>query len=79
MGLERDREVRRLCEADQHITDAETRVSKQIAPLDELRRDGHDTSEAEATLKSFQAMLQSMCEHRDQIVQIIAQIDEGFA
>ncbi len=78
MALDRERELQRLSEADQHITNAEAAVTRQMVKLDELRRDAHDTSEAEATLKAFQDTLQTLREHRELILKTIEQIDQGI-
>jgi len=80
MALDRQTQLRRLSDVDQLITNAETTVTKQIRTVDELRReDGHDTSEAEATLKAFQDTLQSLPQLRQQIINTIEQIDKGLA
>ena len=79
MALDRQTQRRRLSDVDQLITNAETTVTKQIRTVDELRRDGHDTSEAKATLKAFQDTLQSLPQLRQQIINTIEQIDKGLA
>ena len=79
MALDRQHQLRRLSDVDQLITNAETTVTKQIRTVDELRRDGHDTSKAEATLKAFQYTLQSLRQLRQQIINTIEQIDKGLA
>jgi len=79
MAFDRQHQLRRLSDVDQLITNAETTVTKQIRIVDELRRDGHDTSKAEATLKAFQDTLQSLRQLRQQIINSIEQIDKGLA
>jgi hypothetical protein len=76
--MDREAELKRLSEADAHIAEAEIAVSRQMMPLEKLRRDGHDTALAERTLKSFQDTLQTMRAHRDEIVSTIEQIDQGL-
>jgi len=79
MALDRQTQLRRLSDVDQLITNAETTVTKQIRTVDELRRDGHDTSDAEATLKAFEDTAQSLRQLRQQIINTIEQIDKGLA
>jgi len=79
MALDRQTQLRRLSDVDQLITNAETTVTKQIRTVDELRRDGHDTSDAEATLKAFEDTVQSLRQLRQQIINTIEQIDKGLA
>jgi hypothetical protein len=78
MGLDRESELQRLSEADQHIANAEAAITEQIARVHELRRDRHDAGKAEATLKVFQDTLQTLREHRALIFQTIDQIDRGL-
>ena len=79
MALDRQHQLRRLSDVDKLITNAETTVTKQIITLDALRRDGHDTSKAEATLKAFEYTLLSLRQLRQQIINTIDKIDKGLA
>ncbi|MBR0869001.1 hypothetical protein JQ633_01420 [Bradyrhizobium tropiciagri] len=53
-------------------------MSEQLARLEQLRRDGHDTAEAIKHLRDFEAVLAKMREHRSIIVDTIRQIDAGL-
>jgi hypothetical protein len=77
-AVDRDVELRHLSEADVRIAEAEGVVSKQIKMVEKLRCDGQDTSVAEETLKAFQETLQTMRDHRHEIVKTIEQIDQGL-
>ena len=78
MSLDRDAELRHMNEADAHIADAERRITKQGILLDELRRDGHDTQEAERLLHEFRKTLEALYRHRKIIAETIVQIDAGL-
>lgn len=78
MAMDREAELRHLNEADTHIADAQRRVAKQEAILDELRRHDHDTREGERLLRAFQETLEAMQAHRAEILDAIARIDAGL-
>jgi ferritin len=77
MALDRERELGRLSEADRHIVEAEAAVTKQIAEIEKLRRDGHNTFAAEELLKDFERSLEIMRAHRQEIISTIDEIDKG--
>jgi Cdc6-like AAA superfamily ATPase len=77
MALDRERELQRLSEADRHIVEAEAAVTKQIAEIEKLRRDGHNTLAAEELLKNFERSLEVMHAHRQEIISTIDEIDKG--
>jgi hypothetical protein len=77
--MDREKELQRLSEADRHVATAEKEVAKQMFLLEQLRRDGHDTSAAEKTLKGFEDTLQVIRGHREQIFRMLEQIDKGLA
>ena len=77
--MDRQAEVERLGQADQHIATAERRITKQRLLVEELRADGHDTKVAEEMLRGFQENLQTLREHREIIIKTIEQIDRGLA
>jgi hypothetical protein len=79
MSIDREAEVQRLSEADQHIANAERAISEQVVQLESLRRDGHDMALAERTLRAFEDTLQTLREHRELIISTIEQIDKGLA
>ena len=56
-----------LDEAEQDIKKGEARISHQLALIDELRRDGHDTREAENLLWTLQQSLEAWKGHRNMI------------
>ena len=78
MALSREDEVRRLGESDMHIADSERRIMHQTALVEELRRDGHDTTEGEKMLAGFKDALETMRAHHALIVDAIRSIDAGL-
>lgn len=77
--MDREKEVQRLNEADRHIAKAEKAISHQVALVAKLEEDGHDTGDAVKQLRDFEKALESMREHRANIVKMIDQIDKGLA
>ena len=77
MALCREDEVRHLNQADTHVADSERRITQQMLRVEELRRDGHDTREAERMLATLEQTLRSIHEHRAIIISTIRGIDEG--
>lgn len=69
---ELDRERHDLAKAERDIADGEDRVTRQMLLLDELRRDKHDTKDAEAILVTMQQTLRLFRDHRELI---LAEID----
>ena len=78
MAIDRNAELRRLNESDTHIADTETRITKQEILLEQLRRDGHDTKEAERLLRTARESLEAMQQHRSAIVDVLSKIDAGL-
>ena len=60
-----------------HVAEGERRITQQMLLVEELRRDGHDTREAEGMLATFEQTLRSIHEHRAIIISTIRGIDEG--
>ncbi len=79
MGMDREAEVRRLNEADGHVATGERHVTEQQLIVDKLRAEGRDTQEAKRLLKMMQDSLDAYREHRQLILEMIAQIDAGLA
>jgi hypothetical protein len=52
-----------LAHSRRHVIRAKQLVREQRARVDELRDDGHDTSEAEKLLATLEATLHSMQQH----------------
>jgi hypothetical protein len=65
-----------LDKADRDIRDGEERVAQQMRLLAELRRDGHDTAEAEKLLWTLQQSLETWKAHRDTIRKLLAHADK---
>jgi ketosteroid isomerase-like protein len=65
-----------LAKAEQDIQEGETRIAHQMALIDELRRDGHDTREAERLLWTLEQSLDAWKGHRDTIRDILAKSKE---
>ena len=61
-----------LEKAERDIRDGEARVAHQRQLIDELRRDGHDTEEAEKLLWTLQQSLEAWKAHRDTIRTLLA-------
>ena len=66
-----------LDKADQDIREGEARVTHQIALIEELRRDGHDTREAEKLLWTLQQSLETWKAHRDTIQAMLQKRQSG--
>jgi len=64
-------ERQHLSMADAHVAKAERVIREQMAILEKLSCDGHDTKLAEETLTAFEANLQVLREHRDLIIRTI--------
>ena len=79
MGVDRAAEVQRLNLADSHIASAEGSITDQQIIVEKLRMGGHDTHEAERTLKEMQGLLGSFQEHRRLIIDMVEQTDAGLA
>ena len=64
-------EIRLLEKADRDIEAGEARVREQTALIEELERDGHDTSLALKLLTTLKDSLQAMVAHRTLILERI--------
>jgi hypothetical protein len=73
-----DLERQHLSAADEHIAKGERVIRVQMATLEQLRVDGHDTTLAEETLRAFEANMKIMCEHRDLIIRTLEEVDRGL-
>jgi len=71
--LEAERE--HLARADRDIAAGERRISAQELLIERLRRDGHDTGEAERLLVTLQQSLETWRGHRDLILQAIDRLE----
>ena len=71
----RQLERQHLSIANAHVAKAERLIRGQMAILDKLHCDGHDTRLAEDTLRVFEANLQVMREHRALIIRAIEEAD----
>jgi len=61
-----------LAKAEQDISEGEARIEHQRQLIDELRRDGHGTAEAEKLLCTLQQSLETWKAHRDTIRLMLA-------
>ena len=73
--LELARERDSLAKADRDLAEGEERITRQIALVERLRRDGHSVMEAQRLLETLQQTLQIWREHRALIVQRIAHLE----
>ncbi|HWK64410.1 MAG TPA: hypothetical protein VNS34_05695 [Rhizobiaceae bacterium] len=60
-----DREIARLAQVTEHITEGEVRVLKQRMLVERLRVDNHDTKRAEQYLDLLNQILATWLQHRD--------------
>jgi len=67
-----DKERHDLAKAEQDLVAGEERVTRQALLVEELRRDGHDTSDAEDILATLSRTLEEFRRHRELI---LAEID----
>ncbi len=67
-----EKERAELEKADRDIRDGEERISRQMLLIEELRRDGHDTAEAEKLLGVLQQLLATWKGHREAIRMMLA-------
>ena len=65
-------ELGTLALAVEHIDDAQRRIERQRKLVDELDRDGHDTTEARSLHETMLKLLEQMERHRDYLVQSAA-------
>ncbi len=63
-----DQQEDHLALSERHIAEGEQRVAEQIALIEQLARDGHDTTDAQALLETLQQSLALMYDHRQQIL-----------
>lgn len=62
-----------LAHADRHVAEAESRIVRQRDLVDELKRRGHDTTEAIAVLAQFEEVLQLSIKDRDRLRRVWAE------
>ena len=68
-------ERRHLAKADCDLADGERRITDQLLLIEQLRTDGHDTTEAENLLLALRQTLEGWWEHLTLIVQAIARLE----
>ncbi len=68
-------ERQHLAQAENDIAEGERRVTNQILLIDEMRRDGHDTAEAERYLQTLRETLAVWYDHRDMILRELERHD----
>jgi hypothetical protein len=56
-----------LAMAERHAAEGEVHLLRQRQLVSELRRDGHDTTQSEMLLASFEALQAMHLEHRDRL------------
>jgi hypothetical protein len=66
-----------LAHSRRHVMRANQLVREQRARIDELRGDGHDTSEAEKLLATLEATLDSMQHHLEIEEKLLRKKDPG--
>lgn len=75
MASIREREVEHLGRAEADIADGERRVTQQGVLVEQLRSEGRDASHAEALLATMRGTLAAWVQHRDTILQRLAEIE----
>ena len=56
-----------LAMVERHVAEGEVHLLRQRQLVSDLRRDGHDTTQAEGLLAAFEASQAAHCEHRDRL------------
>lgn len=56
-----------LAMVEGHVAEGEIHLLRQRRLISDLRRDGHDTTQARGLLAAFEAAQASHCAHRDQL------------
>ncbi|MBV9783445.1 MAG: hypothetical protein JO264_06460 [Acidisphaera sp.] len=70
-------ERRHLAQAEADIVDGERRVSAQELLIEQLRRGGHETREAEVLMLTLRQTLDVWRGHRGSILQEIARLERA--
>jgi hypothetical protein len=65
-----------LAKANRDIAEGEQRILAQIQLLEQLRRKGHETDQAELLLLNLQQTLAVWQAHREQICRTIARLEQ---
>ena len=63
-----DIEQEHLGRAERDISEGESRITRQIILIEQMRLDGHDTTEAENLLRTLRDTLVVWQGHRDEIL-----------
>lgn len=61
------RAARSIDKADDDIREGEARIAHHMLLIEEMRRDGHDTGDAEKLLRTLQQSLTAWKQHRETI------------
>ena len=70
--MDRAIQLEHLAEAERHIAEGKARIVKQRAIIADLERDGHDTTQAYALLRTFLKTQAGHEEHRKSILDELA-------
>ena len=76
-GLQQERED--LIAADLHLAAGEQRIAEQIALIQTMTRQGHDTALARDLLRVLEETLVTWQDHRQLILDAIARHEQGLA
>jgi hypothetical protein len=71
VSTELEIELAHLGKAEKDLVDGEVRMSEQLARIQQLRSDGHDTKHAEHLLRMLQMTLDEWKAHRAEILRRI--------
>ena len=64
---------RHLLQAERAVLDGERHIARQRAIVDELERDGHDSTPARSLLETFVALQNEHIAHRNRLVEELSQ------
>jgi hypothetical protein len=67
LAMDREMELRHLEQAERHVVEGARRIAEQEERVDDLARNGHDTTEARKLLNNFYASQAQHIQHRDLI------------
>lgn len=72
LATERDH----LAAAQRDVLQGKRRIAEQVELLERLKRDGHDTGQAQVLLETFNQTLSAWRDHREQIRLTIARLEK---
>ena len=71
--MEREMLMEHLSQAERHVAEGMMHVERQRNLVENLARDGHDTTQSEGTLKQFEETLALHIQVRDRLLKELAE------